>query len=263
MIAIKNKSALAKMDKAGMLLSEILAGVKEFIRPGVSTLEIDTWIEKQMRACGLVARTKGYSGYKHASCISVNDAVIHGVPSKNIILKYRDLVKVDVIASWKGYCADMARTFFIEDDNNNSEDKEIKTFICVAQAALNKGIEKARVGNHLSDISFAIQHEVERHGYSVVRDFAGHGIGKFVHEEPEIPNYGKPGKGPMLRAGMVFAIEPMITMGSHEVSIMQDGWTVKTRDGSLAAHVEDTIVVTDREAKILTRRDFQSKGGKK
>ncbi|MFC1845746.1 type I methionyl aminopeptidase [Candidatus Dependentiae bacterium] len=249
MITIKNKSSLAKMEKAGRLLSEMFEELSSLISPGITTLEIDTWIEKQLRSKGLVARAKGYRGYKHVSCISVNDAVIHGVPSSELRLKSGDLVKIDVIASWKGYCADMARSFFV--DGVASED--IKKFVDVAQRALNKGIKKARAGNYLSDISAAIQQEVEQHGFGIVRDFAGHGIGKYMHEDPEVPNFGKPGEGPVLRAGMVIAIEPMITMGGYEVFVMDDGWTVKTRDKSLAAHVEDTVVVTGGDPKILTR----------
>lgn len=249
MIIIKNKSSLAKMEEAGRLLSEVVEGVASMVRPDMSTLDIDRWIEKQLRKNGLVPRAKGYGTYQHASCISVNDAVIHGVPRADLIVQVGDLVSVDVFASWQGYCADMARSFFVGD-----ADKKAQKLVAVAQSALNKGIQKARAGNRISDISAAIQHEVERHGFGVVRDFAGHGIGKSIHEEPEILNYGKPGKGPVLRPGMTIAIEPMITMGSYEVDVMDDGWTVKTRDKSLAAHVEDTVVITNGEPKILTRR---------
>ncbi len=258
MIVIKNKAALAKMAKAGQLLSEVFEELKSFIRSGISTLEIDSWIEQRLRDKGLASRTKGYRGYKHASCISVNDEVIHGVPSEKRLLKAGDLVKVDVIASWKGYCADMARPFFIGDGGDMPE--SIEKFVMVAQSALDKGIEKARSGGRLSDISAAIQCEVERHGFGVIRDFAGHGIGKNVHEEPEVLNYGRPGEGPFLRAGMVIAIEPMITVGDYDVDVMDDGWTVKTRDESLATHVEDTVLITDGEPKILTRCGYQRGG---
>lgn len=248
MITIKNKSSLAKMEEAGRLLSEIFGELVSILRPGVSTLEIDTWIERQLRSKGLAPRSKGYLGYRHASCVSVNDAVIHGVPSSKLILKSGDLVTVDVVASWKGYCADMARSFFV-----GTVSGKVKEFVAVAQSALDIGIDKARSGNRLSDISAAVQKEVEHYGFGVVRDFAGHGIGKNVHEEPEVPNFGKPGTGPVLRPGMVVAIEPMITMGSYKVDVMDDGWTVTTRDKSLAAHVEDTVVVTNGEPKVLTR----------
>lgn len=256
MIVIKNKSALAKMEKAGQLLAAIFQQLPEWVRPGVSTLEIDSWIEQQLRASGMAVRTKGYRGYKHASCISVNDTVIHGIPSSKVVLGEGDVVKIDIIASWQGYCADMTRIFFV-----GKVSEAAQKLADVAQAALDKGIAQAKAGNHLSDISAAIQQEVERHGFGVIRDFAGHGLGKCLHEDPEIPNYGEPGQGPILRPGMTLAIEPMITMGDYKVIVLDDGWTVKTRDGSLSAHVEDTVVITTGEPKILTRSDYPKSGG--
>jgi methionyl aminopeptidase len=254
MIYIKNKPSIQKMAQAGALLSEILELVTDLVRPGVSTGEIDAWIETQLHARGLVSSTKGYMGYKHVCCISINDEVVHGVPRAASVLKSGDLVKIDICASWNGYCADMARSFFVGEPS-----AEAKKLVEVAKQALNKGIEKARVGNRLSDISSAIQQEVEKHGYGVVRDFAGHGIGKNMHEEPEILNYGKPGRGPLLCEGMTFAIEPMITLGDYNVYVTKDGWTVKTVDKSLAAHVEDTVAITSGEPIILTRRDSEQK----
>lgn len=249
MIHIKNKRSIQKMAQSGRLLSEIFNMLPEVICPGISTVEIDLWIEKQLRNKKLVSRTKGYRGYKHVSCISVNDEVVHGVPRFNQILKNGDLVTVDICASLNEYCADMARSFLVGESLND----ETKKLIDVANSALQKGIEKARVGNRLSDISATIQEEVEKHGFGVVRDFAGHGIGKQMHEDPEILNYGNAGKGPILYEGMTFAIEPMITAGKYDVYIDSDGWTVKTVDGSLAAHVEDTIAITGNGPIILTR----------
>jgi len=248
MIAIKNKSAIRKMEQAGKLLSEIFDEISSLICPGVSTAEINSWIASQLIQKGLVSRSKGYAGYKHESCISINDEVIHGVPCEDKKLKSGDLVKIDVCASWKNYCADMARLFCVEICSNDA-----KKIIDVAQSALDKGISNARAGNHLSDISSAIQKIVEENGYGVIRDFAGHGIGKSLHEDPEVPNYGQPGKGPILRSGMTLAIEPMITAGDYNVVIDKDGWTVRSQDGSLTAHVEDTVLITDGEPKILTR----------
>jgi methionyl aminopeptidase len=236
------------MEKAGELLSNIFNEIKPEIKAGVSTAEIDALIDSHIRSKGMVSKTKGYHGYKHASCISVNDVVVHGVPSASVVIKAGDIVKVDICASWQDYCADMARIFIVEEVS-----LAVKKFIDVAYQALDCGIEKARAGNRLTDISAAIQQEVEKHGYGVVRDFAGHGIGKRMHEDPEILNYGKPGCGPLLQPGMTFAIEPMITMGKYNVYIARDGWTVKTVDQSLAAHVEDTVLITDNEPKILTR----------
>ena len=248
MISIKNISAIRKMEEAGQLLASIFSELPTIIRVGVTTFDIDQWIEKQLLSRGLVSKTKGYGSYKHVSCISVNDVVVHGVPNRQTLLRDGDLVKVDVCASFKGYCADMARSFFVGDVSTVHQQ-----LVVVAQQALNKGIEHAVAGNRLSDISAAIQQEVERHGFGVVRDFAGHGIGKQMHEDPEILNYGTPGRGPVLRAGMAFAIEPMITAGGYQVYVDTDGWTVRTRDKSMAAHVEDTVVVTEHGPKIITR----------
>jgi len=248
MITIKNKVAIQKMETAGALLANIFNDVSKLIVPGINTLEIDAWIEDQLKKHDLISRMKGYKGYKHVSCISLNDEVVHGIPSKSKILAKNDLVKIDVCASWKDYCADMARCFFV-----GEAPKQIKELVEVAKCALDKGISKAIVGNRLSDVSAAIQEEIEKNKFGVVRDFAGHGIGKKMHEEPEILNYGVPGKGPVLRAGMTFAIEPMITLGNYEVYICKDGWTVKTADKSLAAHVEDTVLITENGPKVLTR----------
>ncbi len=252
MIHIKDKLSIQKMAQAGSLLSDILASVEQLVKPGVSTAEIDAWIELQLKAKGLVSSVKGYMGYRHVSCISVNDVVVHGVPRADCFLKLGDLVKIDVCASWNGYCADMARSFFVGQPSDVAQ-----KLVDVAHLALKKGIDQARVGNKLSDISAAIQEEVEKHGFGVVRDFAGHGIGKDMHEAPEILNYGKPGRGPVLREGMTFAIEPMITAGKYHVYVADDGWTVKTVDHSLAAHVEDTIVVTSAGPVILTSKSSE------
>jgi methionyl aminopeptidase len=250
MIIIKNKDTIRKMEEAGQLLLQLFEIIDQQLIPGVNTLEIDTWIGQELQKRKLVSQAKGYKGYKHFSCISVNDVVVHGVPAVGTVLKSGDLVKVDVCAALNGYCADMARSFFI----GTAALPQAHKLVAVAQQSLDKGIEQARAGNRLSDISAAIQAEVEHHGFGVVRDFAGHGIGKKMHEEPEILNYGKAGSGPVLRVGMTFAIEPMITAGNYEVFVEDDGWTVKTTDKSLAAHVEDTIVITENEPKILTRK---------
>lgn len=248
MITIKNKHAIDKMHMAGQLLAQLLSELETFIVAGISTFDIDAYIEKFLAKNNLVSQSRGYKGYRHVSCISVNDEVVHGIPHKDRIIQQGDLVKVDVCAAWKGYCADLARCYIIGEAS-----KKVQEFIDVARKALNKGIECAKPGNHLSDISASIQQEIEKHGYGVVRDFAGHGIGKHMHEEPEVLNYGSPGKGPVLRPGMTLAIEPMITMGDYKVYVAEDGWTVRTRDKSLAAHVEDTIVITQDGARVLTQ----------
>ncbi|MCL5875517.1 MAG: type I methionyl aminopeptidase [Candidatus Dependentiae bacterium] len=251
MITIKNKAAIHKMEEAGHLLLEIFDQIPNILKSGLNTLELDAWIEEQQKLRNLVSKMKGYRGYRHVSCISINDEVVHGVPSAQVILVDGDLVKVDVCVSWNGYCADMARSYFVGSGNVSSQAQKL---VQVARQALDKGIEKARPGNRLTDISAAIQEEVERHGFGVVRDFAGHGIGRQMHEDPEILNYGKAGQGPLLQPGMAFALEPMITLGKYDVYITADGWTVKTVDKSLAAHVEDTIVITQDKPKVITRK---------
>lgn len=248
MITIKNKISVAKMEKAGLLLQEVFEVISSFIKEGMSTLDVDTKIAQLLKERNLTSKALGYRGYKHVSCISVNDVVVHGVPSASQILRDGDLVKVDICASHDGYCADMARAYFI-----GKPTPEAQKLATVAEEALKKGIEQARAGNRLGDISAAIQAEVEKHGFGVVRDFAGHGIGKQMHEDPEILNYGKAGKGPLLQPGMTFALEPMITQGNYKVYVAEDGWTVKTSDKSLAAHVEDTIAITHDKPKVLTR----------
>jgi methionyl aminopeptidase len=250
MITIKNKSSITKMEEAGFILSSIFDDIAQLIIPGVTTLDLDSFIAGQIVKRGLTSRMKGYMGYKHVSCISINQQVVHGVPSATTRVAAGDLVKVDVCASFKGYCADMARQFYVGDIDAVPK---VKAFVQAADRSLNAGIAKALPGNRLGDISAAIQQEVERAGYGVVRDFAGHGIGKLMHEDPEILNYGKPGQGPVLRPGMAFALEPMITMGDYAVRVADDGWTVVTKDNSLACHVEDTIVITDHGPKVITR----------
>jgi methionyl aminopeptidase len=250
MIIIKNQHAINCMIEAGMRLANIFALLPEFMRSGISTLDIDNFIENELRKCNLISQSMGYHGYRHVSCISVNDVVVHGVPRANKIIQDGDLVKVDVCAAFKGYCADMARCYFV---SSVIPSENAKKLVDVAYASLDKGIEKAIVGNHIGDISAAIQAEVERNGFGVVRIFAGHGIGRRMHEDPEILNYGKPGKGAVIRPGMAFAIEPMITQGHYDITIDNDGWTARTADKSLAAHVEDTVIVTEHGPRIITR----------
>lgn len=247
---IKSKDAIVKMKTAGKLLAGIFEIVHEIIKPGVTTLMIDQWIAAQLKKNNLVSQSKGYMGYQHVSCISVNQVVVHGVPSSQVILQKGDLVKVDVCAAWKGYCADMARAYLVEVTEPTAE---MKRFVDTAKQALQAGIDQAVEGNRLFDISYAVQQVTEQQGYGVVRDFAGHGIGKNMHEEPDVPNFGKKGTGMILRAGMTFAVEPMITMGHYDVFVMKDGWTVQTTDQSLAMHVEDTILITQNGPEVLTR----------
>jgi methionyl aminopeptidase len=249
-IIIKNKQAIMKMRTAGRLLAGIFESLDGVIKQGMSTLDINDYIEKEMLKLELKPVCKGFHGYKHATCISVNDVVVHGVPSQSIIVKSGDLVKVDVVGSYKGYCADMARCFFVGDVSPVA-----KKLAHVARTALDRAIDAIKPGIHLSEISVLIQQEVEQAGFGVVRAFAGHGIGKNMHEEPEVPNFKTSEKGPILREGMVLAIEPMITEHGYKVTIDKDGWTARTADGGLAGHVEDTVLVTDQGAEVLTKFD--------
>lgn len=248
MIIIKNKIALENMTRAGQLLAHMFELLHEIIEPDITTLQVNNWIDNYLKKNNLVSAMRGFMSYKHVSCISINDEVVHGVPSDINKIKLGDLVKVDVCASFKGYCADMARYYFL-----GKPTVEIAKFMDVAQSSLDKGIEQAIIGNFLGDISFAIQKEIESNGYGVVREFAGHGIGKNMHEEPEILNYGKPKSGPVIRDAMAFAIEPMLTMANEKIYITADKWTVKTVDKSLAMHVEDTVIITKQGPKIITR----------
>lgn len=248
-VKLKNYQAIEKMRQAGRLLSEIFENIEPEIQAGISTAKIDEFIAVELEKRDLISQSRGYHGYRHVSCVSVNDVVVHGVPSEKVILQSGDLVKVDVCAAWQGYCADMARCYVV--DNFTTEKKD--HLIVVAQESLDKGIKQAIVGNRLFDISATIQQCVEEHNYGIVRDFAGHGIGRKMHEEPDVPNFGTFGTGLRLKAGMTFAIEPMITQGSYEICIDSDGWTARTKDKSLAVHIEDTILITENGPEILTR----------
>jgi methionyl aminopeptidase len=245
---IKNKAAIAKMRTAGHLLAQIMLEIGDLVKEGVSTLYLDEIIEKRMRTAGLRPECKGYAGYQYATCISLNDIIVHGVPSKEVILKSGDFVKIDVVGSYKNYCADITRYFFVGQPNPVAQ-----RMASVAQRALDAAINKIAPGVRLSEISLQVQQVVEAAGFGVVRDFAGHGIGRSLHEDPSVPNYVMPGQGLVLVEGMTLAIEPMITERSYQVRVMADGWTARTVDGGLAAHVEDTIAVTTDGVEILTR----------
>ncbi|MFH1831332.1 MAG: type I methionyl aminopeptidase [bacterium] len=248
-IIVKNKMAIERMRIAGELLARVMEEIAEHVVIGCSTYEIDRLFEQKMLERGLKPECKGYAGYKYATCISLNDVVVHGIPSKEVILKSGDFVTIDVVGSYKKYCVDMARCFFV-----GKVDPVAKKMAAVAQQALDVAIDRIKPGCRLFDISVAIQQTVENEGFSVVRSFAGHGIGRNMHEEPEIPNFRTQSKiDVILQEGMTLAIEPMIAQGSYDVQVMADGWTAKTVDGGFAAHVEDTVLVTKDGAEIFTR----------
>lgn len=247
MIPIKKKSEIEKIKIAGKRLKQVLDQVAGSVYPGVSTYEIDALIEKMLVENGLKPECKGYGGYPAASCISVNDVVVHGIPRKEVILKDGDFVKIDVVGSFKGYCADMARGFFCGTCSSSVYELER-----VAKESFYAGIAKIKPGVRLSTISHEIESFVLKNGFAVVKEFVGHGIGRKMHEEPEIPNFGPPGRGPILTEGMVLAIEPMITESPSAVVIDKDGWTARTKTGALAAHFENTVLVTKSGVEVIT-----------
>jgi len=245
-IIIKSDMELTYMKNAGRVVAETLAMIEKVIRPGVTTAEIDKLAETFIRSHGAIPSFKGYGGFPASICASVNDVVIHGIPS-NRILKDGDIISIDCGAILNGYHGDAARTFAVGSISN-----EAQKLIEVTRDSFFKAVEKAVVGNRLTDISAAVQRHAEDFGYSVVRDFVGHGIGKSMHEDPQVPNYGVAGKGPKLVHGMVLAIEPMINIGTYKVKIKPDGWTVVTSDGCLSAHYENTVAITNNGPEILT-----------
>jgi methionyl aminopeptidase len=247
MIIIKSKQELELMREAGKVTALILRELEQFMKPGVATIEIDRFVEKTIKEHGMIAAEKGYCGYPASICVSINDEVVHGIPSEDRILQDGDIVSVDLVVENKGYMADAARTYGV---GNISE--EARHLIETAERAFFEGIKYAKEGCRLSDISHAIQSVVEGEGFGVIRDFVGHGIGRDMHEDPQIPNYGKAGKGPRLQRGMTLAIEPMICEGDWEVDVLLDDWTAVTVDGGLSAHYENTVVITDGEPELLT-----------
>ena len=235
------------MREAGKVTGQILRDLEGLMRPGVATIEIDRYVERAVKAAGMSAAEKGYCGYPASICVSINEEVVHGIPSKKRILREGDIVSLDLVVENHGYMADAARTYAV-----GQISPEARHLIETAKQAFFNGITFAKEGYRLSDISNAVQKTVEGEGFGVIRDFVGHGIGSSMHEDPQIPNYGKPGKGPRLQRGMVLAIEPMICQGSYEVDVLTDDWTAVTVDGGLAAHYENTVVITDGEPELLT-----------
>ena len=246
MIIRKSAHEIEKMAAAGALVAETIALVGEHIRPGVTTAELDRLGEEHITSRGGVPTSKGYRGFPAALCISPNSVVVHGIPGP-YALEDADIVDIDIGVTLDGFVADSAYTFTVGDVSEETE-----RLLEACQAALAAGIAEARVGNRVGDISAAIQQVSEEAGFGVVRSLVGHGVGRSYHEEPQIPNFGRPGRGPALSEGMTLAIEPMITAGRPDVHVHDDGWTISTRDGSLAAHFEHTVAVTPAGPRILT-----------
>lgn len=250
MIVIKSNREIELMKEAGRIVALAHRKVAEAIAPGVSTYELDKIAEKTIRDCGATPSFKGYGGFPGSICASINNVVIHGIPKKNIKLKDGDIISVDIGACYKGYHGDSARTHPV---GNVSPEK--LRLIEVTKQSFFEGVKYAKPNNRLSDISHAIQKYVEENGYGVVRDFTGHGVGRKLHEDPSLPNYGAEGMGPLLRVGMTLAIEPMVTSGSYKVKILEDDWTTVTVDGGDSAHYENTIVITENGYEILTTEE--------
>ena len=246
MINLRTKEEIEKLRRSNRLVAQALLKVREAIRPGVRTAELDRIAEETIRKGGGRPAFKGYRGYPANLCVSVNEEVVHGIPGPRR-LEEGDIVSLDLGVLMDGYYGDAAITVPVGEVS-----EEAKKLIEVTEEALHKGIEKARVGNRLYDISHAIQSWVESFGFSVVRDFVGHGIGRQLHEEPQVPNFGPPNQGPRLMVGMVLAIEPMVNAGGWQVRVREDGWTVVTADGSLSAHFEHTIAITEDGPDILS-----------
>lgn len=247
MVILKLPDEIEKLRTSNRIVAEILSELREKVRPGVTTGELNTLCEALAKKKRVKPAFKGYRGYPFALCTSVNGEVVHGIPSDRPLVT-GDIVSLDFGVNYKGYYGDAAITVPVGDITD-----EAKRLLKVTEAGLDDAIRQARAGNRLGDVSSAVQKQVEAAGYSVVRDFVGHGIGRSLHEDPQIPNFGVPGRGIELRPGMVLAIEPMVNEGSYEVQILSDGWTVVTRDGKLSAHFEHSVAVTDNGPDILSR----------
>ena len=248
MVILKSQAEIRKIGDACRIVAEILAGLKTHVAIGMSTADIESFVDDAIRTKGAIAAFRGYRGYPSSVCISVNDQVIHGIPSRSARLQNGDIVGVDLGVVLDGFYGDAAITIPVGNIGPTAA-----RLMEVTEKALFLGIEQAVPGKRIGDISAAIQQHVEVNGYSVVRSFVGHGIGRSLHEDPQVPNFGRQGQGIRIKEGMTLAIEPMVNAGGHDVRVLEDGWTAVTMDGSLSAHFEHTIAVTKRAPKILTK----------
>jgi methionyl aminopeptidase len=252
----RSQGEIAKMRAATPFVADVLVELEAAVAPGVTTAELDRLAEKLVRDGGAVPAFKGYRGYPATLCASVNEEVVHGIPSTARVLRDGDIISLDVGVKLNGFFGDSAVTVPVGTVPPSTTD-----LLRVTREALDRAIEHVQIGGRLSDIGHAVQEWVEAHGYSIVREFVGHGIGEKLHEEPQIPNYGPPGRGPKLAEGMVLAIEPMVAMGRPETRVLSDGWTAVTRDGSLAAHFEHTVAVSAGGPQVLTARKAAAAAG--
>jgi methionyl aminopeptidase len=247
MIIGKSKREIEKMRAAGQLAGTVLAELRAMTKPGITTLELDRAAERMIRDAGALPTFKGYNGFPYSICASVNEQVVHGFPS-SYELKDGDIFSIDCGATLEGYVGDTATTVPV-----GKVDEATMRLIQVTEECLERAIEQCRPGKHLGDIGWAVQELAEASGFSIVRDYVGHGIGRRMHEDPQIPNYGRPGIGTKIKAGYVFAVEPMVNKGTHYTKVLSDGWTVVTMDGQPSAHVEHTIAITEEGPEVLTR----------
>ncbi len=247
MIIVKNSEQLALMRQAGRITAQALLVAREEIRPGMTTGELDTKIRRFIEKCGATPTFLGYGGFPGSACISVNNQVIHGIPSDRVILNEGDIVKIDVGARFRGYNGDSARTFAV-----GKVSDEALRLISVTEQSFYEAMKVAKAGNRIGDIGHAVEDFVISNGFSVVKTYTGHGVGAELHEDPEIPNFGRAGRGARLYPGMTLAIEPMVNAGVEDVRVLRDGWTVVTADGKLSAHYENTIAITESDPIILT-----------
>lgn len=248
MIFLKSAQEIEIMAQAGQIVAEVMRSLKEVIAVGATTKEIEQFADNRIRSLGGKSAFRGYRGYPSSICASINEEVVHGIPSSSRKLKEGDIISIDLGVLYDGFFGDAAYTFPV-----GKIDEETALLMKVAEEALYCGIDKAVVGNRVNDISHAIQQHAEQYGFSVVKTFVGHGIGRQLHEEPQVPNFGVPGQGTRLRQGMTLAIEPMINAGTFEVKVLEDGWTAVTADGKRSAHFEHTVVVMPERARILTK----------
>ena len=248
MIICKSPPEIEKLRNSGRLVREILEEMRRRVQPGVTTLDLERFAEKRLRQLGVAPAFKGYRGYPCCLCASVNEEIVHGIPSGRRVLKAGDIVSLDLGIVLKGYYGDSALTVPVGEIS-----EPLKKLLRVTEESLELAIQHVRAGNRLGDISAAVQQHAERNGFSVVREFVGHGIGREMHEEPQIPNFGKPGHGPLLKTGMVLAIEPMVTEGGNAVRVLDDHWTAVTADGGYSAHFEHMVAVTSNGPDVLTR----------
>ena len=247
MIIIKKPEQIMLMKKAGKITAEALLVARDAIKPGVSTKEVDNKIRRFIEKCGATPSFLGYNGFPGSACISLNDQVIHGIPSDRVFIKEGDIVKVDVGARFRGYNGDSARTFAV-----GKVSDEASKLISVTEQSFYEALKVAKAGNRIGDIGHAVEDFVISNGFSVVKTYTGHGVGAELHEDPEIPNFGRAGRGARLYPGMTLAIEPMVNAGVEDVRVLRDGWTVVTLDGKLSAHYENTIAITESDPIILT-----------